>query len=452
MRQLFTILLLSLSCLILAQEKPDSITAIIKDADTGAPIQYASVYVSSSCGTISNYDGEFCLQCLPSDVLRISCIGYQRVSVKASELPGVIRMKPIATELKEVTVMRGDDILYRLVTKMQKEARKNRKAEAQYFLRMTTQYMGTDELAEAFMSAKSCVQIRDITFHSGNRGQLKENVLEGPSLTGLGRSNMHIFLRLSPVLVNFDIWDFTFVPADIILRRMKNLYELSCVKFTEEDGTEISKIKVTANPSLIDSHPMLDGTLYVDRKKCRLLRFDGEIHGLQIAMYDQAREQYLVSKVQYTMHVDYRHDHGFTEIASMSGTLNKDSVTVRQLLFNIGDKNLKFNKSVRVKDNMIRAIDEVGFDSVLWTMSNIVKRTQAEERIAFKDEAFRSFRKSKYNTAPTEQEKNANIYLSNAIRQLMGNTMSLQRGLPPQNQSETKMKKSKSRSAITKKR
>lgn len=452
MRQLFTILLLSLSCLILAQEKPDSITAIIKDADTGAPIQYASVYVSSSCGTISNYDGEFCLQCLPSDVLRISCIGYQRVSVKASELPGVIRMKPIATELKEVTVMRGDDILYRLVTKMQKEARKNRKAEAQYFLRMTTQYMGTDELAEAFMSAKSCVQIRDITFHSGNRGQLKENVLEGPSLTGLGRSNMHIFLRLSPVLVNFDIWDFTFVPADIILRRMKNLYELSCVKFTEEDGTEISKIKVTANPSLIDSHPMLDGTLYVDRKKCRLLRFDGEIHGLQIALYDQAREQYLVSKVQYTMHVDYRHDHGFTEIASMSGTLNKDSVTVRQLLFNIGDKNLKFNKSVRVKDNMIRAIDEVGFDSVLWTMSNIVKRTQAEERIAFKDEAFRSFRKSKYNTAPTEQEKNANIYLSNAIRQLMGNTMSLQRGLPPQNQSETKMKKSKSRSAITKKR
>lgn len=452
MRQLFTILLLSLSCLILAQEKTDSITAIIKDADTGAPIQYASVYVSSSCGTISNYDGEFCLQCLPSDVLRISCIGYQRVSVKASELPGVIRMKPIATELKEVTVMRGDDILYRLVTKMQKEARKNRKAEAQYFLRMTTQYMGTDELVEAFMSAKSCVQIRDITFHSGNRGQLKENVLEGPSLTGLGRSNMHIFLRLSPVLVNFDIWDFTFVPADIILRRMKNLYELSCIRFTEEDGTEISKIKVTANPAITTTHPMLDGILYVDRKKCRLLRFDGEIHGLQIALYDQAREQYLVSKVQYTMHVDYRHDHGFTEIASMSGTLNKDSVTVRQLLFNIGDKNLKFNKSVRVKDNMIRAIDEVGFDSVLWTMSNIVKRTQAEERIAFKDEAFRSFRKSKYNTAPTEQEKNANIYLSNAIRQLMGNTMSLQRGLPPQNQSETKMKKSKSRSAITKKR
>lgn len=438
MRQLFTILLLSLSCLILAQGKPDSITAVIRDADTGAPIQYASVYVSPSCGTISNYDGEFCLQCLPDEVLRISCIGYRHVSVKASELPAVIRMKPIATELKELTVTRGDDILYRLVSKMQKEARNNRKAEAQYFLRMTTQYPGTDELAEAFMSAKSCVQIRDITFHSGNRGQLRESVLEGPSLTGLGRTNMHIFLRLSPVLVNYDIWDFTFVPADIILRRMKNLYELSCVKFTEEDGTEISKIKVTANPAVIASHPMLDGTLYVDRKKCRLLRFDGEIHGLQIVLYDQAREQYIVSGVQYTMHVDYRHDHGFTEIASMSGTLSKDSVTVRQLLFNIGDKNLKFSRSVRVKENMIRAIDEVGFDSVLWAMSNIVKRTQAEERVAFKDAAFRSSGKSKYNTTPTEQEKNANMYLSDAIRQLMGNTMTLQRGLPPKSQNKKK--------------
>ena len=53
---------------------------------------------------------------------------------------------------------------------MQKEANKNKKAAANYFFRFTTQYPGTDELAEAFLTAKSCVQMRDITFHSGNRG------------------------------------------------------------------------------------------------------------------------------------------------------------------------------------------------------------------------------------------------------------------------------------------
>lgn len=419
----------SLSGLMYAQEKPDSISAIIRDASTGEPIQYASVYVSPSCGTISNDEGEFCLQCLPSETVRISCIGYQHITYRASELPSVVRMQPISTTLKEITVTRGDDIIYQLVTKMQREAKKNRKAEAQYFFRMATRYPGTDELAEAFMTAKSCVQIRDITFHSGSRGQLRDNQLDGPSLTGLGRTNLHIFLRLSPVLVNFDIWDFTFVPADIVFRRMKNLYDISSVQFTEEDGTEISKIHFTGNPS-VTSQPILDGTLYIDHKHCRLLRFEGQMHGLQIVLYDQAREQHFFTDIDYSMHVDYRHDHGFTEIANMSGIITKDSVRIRQLLYNLGDKKLKFNKSVRVGENMIQAIDQAGFDSTLWVVNNIVKRTQDEERVAFKDTTFWLANKSKYATAPTEQEQRTNTYLKDAIHQLMDNTMQLQR-MPP---------------------
>lgn len=409
-----------------AQEKLDSIGAVIRDAETGEPIQYANVYVSASCGTISNDDGEFCLQCLTSETVHISCIGYQRVTYRASELPSVVRMQPISTTLREITVTRGDDIIYQLVNKMQREAKKHRKADAQYFFRMATRYPGTNELAEAFMTAKSCVQIRDITFHSGSRGQLRENKLDGPSLTGLGRTNLHIFLRLSPVLVNFDVWDFTFVPADIVFRRMKNLYDISCVQFTEEDGTEINKIRFTASPSII-SHPILDGTLYVDRKHCRLLRFDGQMHGLQIVLYDQAREQHYFTGIDYTMHVDYRHDHGFTEIANMSGIISKDSIKIRQLLYNLGDKKLKFNNSVRVRDNMIRAIDQAGFDSTLWVVNNIVKRTQDEERVAFKDTTFWSVNRFKYVTTPTEQEQRTNTYLKNAIQQLMNNAMQLQR-------------------------
>ena len=426
MKNIITILMFCFSGLMYAQERLDSISAVILDASTGEPIQYASVYISPSCGTISNDDGEFCLQCLPSETIRITCIGYQRVTYQASELPAIVRMQPTSYTLKEITVTRGDDIIYKLVHKMQREAKKNRKAEAQYFFRMATQYPGTDELAEAFMTAKSCVQIRDITFHSGSRGQLRDNMLEGPSLTGLGRTNLHIFLRLSPVLVNVDVWDFTFVPADIVFLRMKNLYDISCVQFTEEDGTEISKIHFTANPSII-SRPILDGTLYIDHKHSRLLRFDGQMHGLEIVLYDQAREQNYFTSIDYSMHVDYRHDHGFTEIANMSGIITKDSMKIPQLLYNLGDKKLKFSKSVRVGENMMRAIDQVGFDSTLWVVNNIVKRTQDEERVAFKDKNFWLANKSKYNTSSTEQEQRTNNYLKDAIRQLMDNSMQLQR-------------------------
>lgn len=440
-RTLLIVILLNLFGVINAQEKQDSVGAVILDAETGEPIQYANIYVSSTCGTISNFDGEFCLRCLPSENVRISCIGYQHVTLRASELPAVIRMQPISTTLKEITVTRGDNIIYQLVYKMQREARKHRKAEAQYFFRMATQYPGTDELAEAFMTAKSCVQIRDITFHSGSRGQLRGEQLDSPSLTGLGRTNLHMFLRLSPVLVNFDIWDNTFVPADLVFRRIKNLYEISCVQFTEEDGTEISKVKVTGNPS-INSRPVLDGTLYIDRKNLRLLRFDGQMHGLQIVLYDQAREQHFYTGIDYSMHVDYRHDHGFTEIANMSGVITKDSVRIRQLLYNLGDKKLVFSKSVRVGENMMHAIDQVGFDSTLWTNNNIVKRTQDEERIAFKDKTFWLSNKSKYNTFHTEQEQHTDNYLQDAIHQLMDNTMQLQHmlSMPRQDSKRNKRK------------
>ena len=201
---------------------------------------------------------------------------------------------------------------------------------------------------------------------------------------------------------------------------------MSCTQLTDEDGTEINKIRFTANPSII-SHPILDGTLYVERKHCRLLRFDGQMHGLQIVLYDQAREKHFFADIDYSMHVDYRHDHGFTEIANMSGIITMDSVKIRQLLYNLGDKKLKFVNSVRVGDNMIRAIDLAGFDSTLWVANNIVKRTQDEERVAFKDANFWSANKSKYDIAPTEQERRTNTYLKDAIQQLMSNTMQLQR-------------------------
>ncbi|MBR6128240.1 MAG: carboxypeptidase-like regulatory domain-containing protein, partial [Bacteroidaceae bacterium] len=183
----------------------DSVSAVVIDAETGEPVPYASIYVSSSCGTISNYDGEFSLECLPSDVLRISSIGYQRVSHQASHLPDTILMKPISSTLRELTVLGTDDLLYRLVRKMQKETKKYKKTASNYFFRLTTQYPGTDELAEAFLSAKSCVQLRDMTFHSGNRGVLKEpGVFDSPDLKGLGRTNLHVFLRLAPIITYYN--------------------------------------------------------------------------------------------------------------------------------------------------------------------------------------------------------------------------------------------------------
>jgi len=439
-----------------AQERLDSVGAVVVDAETGEPVPYVSVYVSSEVGTISNYDGEFSLECLPSDVLRISCIGYQRISCKASELlrkaqaqaelrkaqaqaelhsaqaqakPDTIRMKPLASTLRELTVVGNDDLLARLVRKMQKEARKNAKAEGHYFFRLSTQYPGTDELAEAFLTAQSCVQMRNIHFHSGIRGLLSEGKIDNPDLKGLGRTNVHVFLRLAPILLFDDAWDFAVVPSDIVLSRKGKLLNVTSTSFTDDDGSEIRKIHVTAKTDNT-SYTILEGTLYVDRKKCQLLRFDGEVKGLYMRFYDHAHQRASINLMPCTLHVDYRHDHGFTEIANMSGTILRDNVVLRYILFNLGDKEVTFNKSVYVGDDMIQAIDKTGFDSTLWAMTGIVKRTQAEERVAFGDSAFFSPFKKNRGVITTEQERSANQYLKDAIRQLKKDVMPLHHGLP----------------------
>lgn len=433
------LLYLLLSLPVVAQELPDTVSAVVLDSETREPVPYASVYVSPACGTISNYDGEFVLQCLPSDALRITSIGYQKFIARASELPDTVLMKPTATTMRELTVLGADDVLSRLVRKMQKEAKKHSRETGNYFFRVTTKYPGTDELAEAFMSAKSCTQLRDLVFHSGTHGLLKDaqnSSVFDSDLKGLGSTNLHIFLRLAPISLYYGMWDSAILPSDIVMSRNGKLYDVSYASFLDDEGNEIHKIYVEGKPAS-SRYNILEGTLYVDYKRLRLLRFDGQMRGLFLRIYDNARRRITIDSISYTMHIDYRHDHGFTEVANMSGTIAKEKVNLRYILFNLGEREMAFNRRVRVESNMLQAIAKAGYDSTLWATTDIVKRTKAEERVAFGDSAFLQHSRSNYDLAPSRQEAGANAYLRNAVQSLTGSAMQLHRGLPPSSTPET---------------
>ncbi|WP_373783070.1 carboxypeptidase-like regulatory domain-containing protein, partial [Bacteroides heparinolyticus] len=81
-----------------------SIDAKIIDGETKQPLPYASIYITDSHGTISNQEGEFAIKALPTDRLRISYIGYETQTIKASEISDVILLKPQAIRLNEVVV------------------------------------------------------------------------------------------------------------------------------------------------------------------------------------------------------------------------------------------------------------------------------------------------------------------------------------------------------------
>ena len=84
----FSVLMVSVSAW--AQEV--ELQGRVVDAKTGETLPYVSIYVGEGKGTLSNDDGEFKLTADANDMLKFSCIGYEKVTYKANELPSVIKL------------------------------------------------------------------------------------------------------------------------------------------------------------------------------------------------------------------------------------------------------------------------------------------------------------------------------------------------------------------------
>ncbi len=89
-----------------------SYTARILDAETGEAQPLVGVYIDENNNTLSNFEGEFTLAAAPTDVLKLTCVGRQTLTMSAQSLReaaaadgvAVIRMKMLNASLPEVTV------------------------------------------------------------------------------------------------------------------------------------------------------------------------------------------------------------------------------------------------------------------------------------------------------------------------------------------------------------
>lgn len=104
MRQLLTLIQIVLPLMAAAQTT--SVEAVIVDAQTRQPLPYASIFVSRTNSTISNAVGSFHLACSPTDVLRISFVGYKTKRITAGRVSKQIALEPMTNILNEVTEYR----------------------------------------------------------------------------------------------------------------------------------------------------------------------------------------------------------------------------------------------------------------------------------------------------------------------------------------------------------
>ena len=354
-----------------------TLTARVVDAETGEPLPYVSIYITAGNGTLSNEEGEFSINAQPDDTLRLSCIGYEKLRLKAADIRNLVKLKPLTQKLREVTVkpVPVDDILKRLAAQLKKEYNSQSWKESQYFNRTLFTRGNRSELIESFMQGCSAINLRYLTVISGIKGHGGVENSEG---LGIDQTNVHHMLELGPMIMESSYWRFSIAPLNEF-KRFKSFYDISAEELTGRDGQQIYKINMKYNGSIPPSQgekTVLEGSLYVDAGTGRLLSFDCNIKNLAMRVNGQRAE----AKVRVV--VEYRHTTGFTEVFRVAANGESGEMKFRSLLFNVeGMKEAE--RLAQAGSNLVEAIEDAGYDPELWSRYNIIKRTREEEMIAF---------------------------------------------------------------------
>ncbi len=400
----------------LAQEQKYS--ARVVDGETGEPLPYVSIYRSKGHGTLTNEEGLFAISANAGDTLSISFIGYEKLRLPASRLKRIVQMRPIRKTLREVTVEATEAIMKKVIRNMTEDYKNRKSAIGTYFFRMTTEDFKSKELAEAFISAHSAINLRDLQFRSGYRGE--EDTEGDLRASHMSFTNAHNLLQLGPMVNESSFWRLDFIPLNkATYGNQKNQREYALFRtydfrheiLISESGDLIYKIPITfkadtvsgkvlkesrghrIHETVIDipnalpnedlsERRVIEGLLYVDSKTYRPLSFSGRVLNFQLNLRMADRDFY--EPISMDFHVDYTQENAFTEVKTFSAHLNNRLLDMRILLFNVqsGDDFTKKKKknSSETGDNMQKSIDDAGFDSTLWT-KDIILRTMREEEI-----------------------------------------------------------------------
>ena len=382
-KKLFTLImmLISFSIQIFAQMR--DYTAMVVDAETGEALHYASVYIAENRGTITNQDGKFLISASPDEILQIKFIGYENLRIKAAEMRDVIRLKPAAHTMKEVSVFPVMKILEQITKKLNAEFKKFKNEEDIFFFRITTEIGNKKELAEAFMTARSAVNLREISLLSGRRGQQSGDTLTSPLLNN---ANFHHPLELGAMTQDISFWKKLNTPirTKFDSEYYNDYYNISIKEISKEDGSPIICMKFEPRKELMFGM-RLTGDLYIDKETLQLLRFEGKIPSLNMEFSNENLNG--TTTVDVTVKADYTHEGGYAKVANISTSIKNEIFNSHALLYRMDSLSIAKKGGKKVKDNLLSTIDQVGDDSPLWVNPNIVLRTDEEKQIASQQEA-----------------------------------------------------------------
>ena len=380
---LFLFLFFTLS--LFAQSDKAKFSARIVDGQTGEPLPCVHVYIAAGRGVLSNLDGNFTIEAEAKDSLYFTIMGYEPQRFRADRLPEVVKMTERVRSLDEVTVLGTEGLLSKVQKKLEKDYKKRRRRSSYYFNRISVTYGQQREMVEDFIEARSAVNLRELKVISGQYWnsdlQLQPvgtDAIHYPSYWV--RSNLHKMMSLGPMVQDEDFWSWltTPLPPRRSPKHWDKNYRITKETLSDDDGRLVYRIEMQRKD--LKTFAVLSGTLYVDAATCRLLRFDGTVSNLVMYMkLADLSEAYIPT--DFSLHVDYRHDRGFTEVDNITFRIVSEDVEVNTTMVNVDDYNLPMSWGVAIKNNILRTINEAGYNAELSKQYDFVQRTEDEETL-----------------------------------------------------------------------
>ena len=377
-RALFLLLILLLSVSVWAQEL--TIQGRVIDAETGETLPYASIYVGEGRGTLTNIDGEYRLSVSEQDFLIVSYVGYEKRKIKASEVAKVIKLKPFEQQLKEVVVKPIDelDILKQVIKNLKSDFSKHKTDRQAYFMRVLMKNRKDSYLIESLMAWSSAVNLRDDETFSGIYGINSEG---NTSSLDLRLTNIHRVAEIGAHTFQSKYWEAAIKPLNS-LQTIKKYYNVESQRLLGDDGEMLYRFTFRWNDKhtkTLGNRRYLTGDIYVDAKTLHLLRFDGVV--------ENAYQTAFLSRQPATIkfHIGYDYSRGFAAVGNLAVQGGNESLNYNLLFFGIQADNLVQSGGGFVGDNIIDARSNAGYDSALWRKYDLIKRTEEEECITFRE-------------------------------------------------------------------
>lgn len=352
-----------------------TVSAHIEDAETGEALPFAHVIISERKRTLSNAEGDFSIIANAGDTLLIRYMGYVTQRIAASALKGVVKLRPSAEQMQEVTVFSMDAVLSRVQAQLKQNLKKGNGLINTYFCRMVEDFGERIEMFEAIVNAKSAVHLRDFRVVTGRHSRLDDEYGDKPKLDGM---NLHHFLELGPTMRFNPFWD-ELIQLPFYGSNLKKLYAYDYTVRDEGDGRTMYVVKLKSAVRT-GAGRLMAGTAFIDAQTQRLLRFQSIVP--TVYMTNKFARVAWRTELYSTFIIEYSYDrNGMAEVSNISFDTRGQSVHARGLMFATKGLGLSGIKGQRIEENVIESIESAGFDSIMWEHSNFVQRTNREAEV-----------------------------------------------------------------------